>query len=196
MAIWVGALIGFIFLVVIVVVIRFISKGSVLASLRGGVPMCDKAGTGRICELMDYEENQVTKKVRLRVNYFGSGIQQTGFWFNPKLDFYPGLDQVRWEDYMGTIICYKDLETGQKDYRQEEVRHLTEKIKALMRGIEVYKRAGREVMDYFEKQKVNTTEEKEVIKHSKALNAIKKLVDAGEANVSKADLKDIGMIEE
>jgi len=196
MTAFVGAIIGFVIILVIIIILRFMGKGSVIASLRGGVPMVDKAGTGKICELINYEENQVTGKVRLQINYFSGGMKQTGFWYDPKTDFYPNLEQVRWEDYMGTIICYKDLETGQKDYRSDEVKHLTEKMKMMMQINKVYKSASSDIINYFEKQKVEKEEEKEAFKHSKALNAIKKLATAGDETLSKDELKGIGMIDE
>jgi len=196
MGIFIGAVIGLLILILFIVVIRIWSKGSILASLRGGVPMIDKAGTGKICELIDYELNNVTGMARLRINYFGGGLKQTGYWFNPNLDFYPSLDNVRWEDYMGTIICYKDLETGQRDYRQEEVRHLTEKNKALMRIVNVYKKVPADTINYFEKQKIEKEQEKEPFLHSKALNAIKKLSNAGEEDVGSKDMKGMGLIDE
>lgn len=189
----VGSIVGLVIIVAIIVIVKFGSKGAILASLRGGVPMVDKAGTGKICELLDYEENLATGKVRLRINFFGEGgIKQTGFWFDPHLDFYPSIDMVRWEDYMGTIICYRDLETGQKDYRNEEMKFMEEKVKSLMRANRIYKRAGVEVLEYFEKQKIDTQQEKEVIKYSKALNAIKKLANAGDEGINKEDLKGMG----
>ena len=196
MGIFIGSIVGLLILVIIIIVIRIWSKGSILASLRGGVPLIDRAGTGKICELIDYEINNVTNKVRLRINYFGGGLKQTGFWFDPNIDFYPSLDKVAWENYMGTIICYKDLETGQRDYRQEEVRHLTEKNKALMRIVNVYKKVPADTISYFEKQKIDKEQEKEPFLHSKALNAIKKLSNAGEEVVSNKDLKDIGLVDE
>ncbi len=192
--IFVGSIIGMVILICIIIAVKVVSKGTVMASLRGGVPMVDKAGTGKICELLDYEENIATGKVRLRINFFGEGgIKQTGFWFDQKLDFYPSIDQVRWEDYMGTIICYKDLETGQKDYRSDEMKFMSEKVKSLLRAVKVYKRLGIEVYEYFEKQKSEPTQEKEVIKYSKALNAIKKLANSNEEGIGKDDLKGLGL---
>jgi len=191
---FIGSIIGIVILATIVILVKFVSKGTLLASLRGGVPLVDKAGTGKICELLDYEENISTHKVRLRINFFGDGgIKQTGFWFDPKLDFYPSIDQVRWEDYMGTIICYKDLETGSKDYRDDEMKFMEEKVKSLMRANRVYKRIGIEVYEYFEKQKVEPSQEKEVVKYSKALNAIKKLANAGDEGINREDLKGLGL---
>jgi hypothetical protein len=196
MGVFTGVIIGVCILVAIIITIRVQSKGNVLLSLRGGVPMVEKAGVGKICELIDYEENQMTGKVRLKINFFGGGVKQTGFWFDPELDFYPSLSQVAWEDYLGTIVCYKDLSTGQKDYRNEEVRHMTEKFKSLVRLNKIYKTAGQDILNYFEKQKVDKEEEKEVFKHSKALNAVKKLASMGEEGLNKEDLKGFGMIDE
>jgi len=192
------AISGFCILVVLIVIFRTLSKGSLVWTLRGGVPMVDKAGTGKVCELIDYEVNDVTKKVRLRLNYMGGkGIIQTGYWYDPVLDFYPSIEQVRWEDYMGTIICYRDVETGQKDYRGDEIRHITDKFRLQSRYIEVMKKAAVDMLSFYEKQKVNTEQEKEVFKHSKALNAIKKLVNMGEENINADSLKGFGsMVEE
>ena len=192
------AIIGFCILVFLIIILRTLSKGSLVWTLRGGVPMVDKAGTGKVCELIDYEVNDITKKVRLRLNYMGGkGIIQTGYWYDPAIDFYPSIDQVRWEDYMGTIICYKDVETGQKDYRGDEIRHLTDKFKLQSRYVEVMKKAAVDMLNFYEKQKVNTEQEKDVFKHSKALNAIKKLVNMGEEGLNDNALKGFGsMVEE
>jgi hypothetical protein len=196
MGIFTGIIVGVIILFCIFVAIRFFGKGNVIVSLRGGVPIVEKGGVGKICELIDYEENQMTHKVRLKVNFFGGGMKQTGFWFDPELDFYPSLSQVAWEDYLGTIVCYKDLATGQKDFRNEEVKHITEKFKSLVRLNGVYKNAAQDILNYFEKTKVDKEEEKELFKHSKALNAVKKLASMGEEGINKDDLKGFGMVDE
>jgi hypothetical protein len=190
------AVVGFMLMAAFIIAIRVISRGNLLMTLRGGVPLVDKAGTGKICELTDYEVNEVSGKARLRLNYFGSGIKQTGFWFDPELDFFPGLDKVRWEDYSGTITCYKDLETGQKDYRDDELKNLTHKFKLLVKANTIYKRAGIEVLNYFEKTKIESVQEKEAFKHGKALNAIKKLTSAGEEGIDRNDLKGLGLVDE
>lgn len=197
MAVWAYAIVGFVILIILVVILRTLSKGSLIWTLRGGVPMVDKAGTGKICELIDYQVNEITGKVRLRLNYVGSqGLVQTGYWYDPNLDFYPSLSQVRWEDYMGTIICYRDIETGQKDFRAEELRSITDKLRAQSRYIEIMKKSTRDMLGYYEQQKSTTEQEKEVFKHSKALNAVKKLVNMGEEGIQKEDFKGFGMMDE
>jgi hypothetical protein len=193
---FVWALVGVAILVILVMIWRVISKGSFLATLRGGVPMVDKAGTGKICELIEYEKNESTGKVRLFLNYLGKGITQTGFWFDPDLDFYPSLARVRWEDYMGTIVCYRDFETGRNDFREESSKHLLEEYKALAKYVHTTKKRISDQLKVLDTEGTKTGEEKEVFKHSKALNAIKKLVSSGDEFVTKEDIERLSLTRE
>lgn len=150
--------------------------GSLASTLQGGIPIIDKAGKGEIGEVVGWQQHPTTNLIRLRLNYidkFSEG--QTGFIFQEE-DFDPNLSQIDWQHYAGNIICFYDFER-RKDFRDSATLNLTRQIKQLRNQIVIHKRMGKDLLEYFEKQKVTEAKEGQNIYNAKALKTLRSLVD-------------------
>lgn len=176
----------FLLLFIIILLLRFAKHGSVLGSLaqtfQGGITIIDKAGTGDVAELVDFDRNDATGKIRLFVNFVDKFTEgQTGFVFEDT-DFYPPLQLIDWHHYNGTIILYKDFE-GRTEYRDSATMNLTTQIQQLKRQNIIYKRMGIDILQVFEGTKIKEEKENQNLHQAKMLKSIKSLVS--ETNVEE-----------
>src|SRR3990167_3254529 len=114
--------------------------------LRGGIPIIFMSGKRQIAELLSYEQkdfvqqpgNRIVKRVRLYLS-FAEKFQskQTGFWFDPTLDFDPPLPDKRsdgvipWEDLGATVIVSFKSFDGQHMWRDGKINSLQRRIGTL-----------------------------------------------------------------
>lgn len=156
----------------------------------GGIPIIFRNGTGEYMELISYEENPHTHKVRLYLAFTrGSCTPQTGFIFDAHVDFFPSLKTIDWSNYCGTIKCYWDP-THERDYREVEVAQFGQIINTLRNHNLIIKKQGIELINYLEKSKITEKRREEAFEQAGAFNAFKKLltVDTPEDNTELSSI--------
>ena len=163
-----------------------------LSVLRGGIPVVFLAGKREIAELLSFHQkdfiiqpgNRIVKKVRLYVSFAEKfSERQTGFWFDPVLDFDPPLPDKRsdgvipWEDLGSTVICCFRSFDGLHHWRDGKIESLQRRITTLNDSLLSVKRDSLTLIRVIEKYKDPEVRKEEAFESAEMLAAIQRIVN-------------------
>lgn len=162
-----------------------------LSVLRGGIPIVFMAGKREVAELISYQQkdinigNKVYKKVRLFLSFAEKfSDRQTGFWFDPVLDFDPPLPAIQsdnyipWEDLGSTVICCFKSYDGQYRWENTKINSLQLRVRTLNETLQSVKKDSLLLMRTIEKFKDPEVRKEEIFESAEMLSAVNRLVKA------------------